>query len=88
MLKIIINIFTFSIVLFAMDTSMYNCVDCEYSKTDIDRNMVYNELVPYIMYQEPKKVKLYIQNFNCDNCKMFEVSVRKEMKKFNEKNKK
>ena len=58
---------------------LYNCVDCSYNQYDGFSDKVFNSSYdPIISYEQPKRVKILIQDNNCPNCGLFEVSVREQ----------
>ena len=62
---------------------LYNCVDCSYKAPDgtYTQNILNDSMSPMITYEQPMKVKILVQDNNCPNCGLFEVSVRANSKK-------
>lgn len=79
MRKTIILICLGAMALFS-DSSIYNCVDCSYNSVPNAGAPNMSSRGTVIVYEEPRSVKVFIQNYSCPQCGLFEVSVREKVK--------
>ena len=61
---------------------LYNCVDCLYNDDGGASMALYSTFTQdaKITFEQPRNVSVYVQNYSCMSCGLFEVSVRQSPK--------
>ena len=61
---------------------IYNCVDCLYNDDEGASMALYSTFAQdtTIAFEQPRNISVYVQNYSCVSCGLFEVSVRQSPK--------